>query len=345
MHRYCARCGQNDRNYIRATGPVAWEFFRESFEVDSRIFQTLRLLLFKPGSLSDQFSLNRRAKYMSPVRLYLFTSFLFFLVLSLSAPDVMREQESALEVVPSADVASALPTDTVLHGAIRISSAFGAEDTTALPSDTILAGLRAALEPGQRQKLDDILGRREGATSREVAIAIAHVMSRANPRDVNPAQPVLDGSERMAEVGRPGFLVRRSLNSTIDLLHDPGMFTQRLIGNMPIAMFFLLPFYALALKACYVTKKRFFVEHLVFAMHIQAFGFVAFAAALLTPAGPVGSWVRLSLVLIPQLYYLIALRRYYRDGWFRTLFKGFIVWWLYLVVLLPGFLIVLFLTA
>ena len=45
------------------------------------------------------------------------------------------------------------------------------------------------------------------------------------------------------------------------------------------------------------------------------------------------------------MYYLIALRRFYCDGWIRTLIKGSIVWWLYLMFLLPGFFLVLFLTA
>ena len=85
--RYCAACGQNDRNYVRGLLSVTWEFCRDSFEVDSRLFQTLKLLFFKPGTLSREFCRNRRARYMSPVRLYLFSSFLFFLVVSTRIPD------------------------------------------------------------------------------------------------------------------------------------------------------------------------------------------------------------------------------------------------------------------
>jgi len=135
------------------------------------------------------------------------------------------------------------------------------------------------------------------------------------------------------------------LASVVDLLHDPEVFVQRVIGNLPIAMFFLLPFLALALALCYLRKSRFFIEHLVFGMHNQTFTFLCLAAALLVPAGSVGRWFQLLLIVMPPVYYLVALRRYYGDGWVRTLVKGFAVWWLYMVVLLPGFFLVLFLTA
>ena len=39
--------------------------------------------MFRPGSLTREFSRNRRAGFVSPVRLYIFASFVFFLLLSL----------------------------------------------------------------------------------------------------------------------------------------------------------------------------------------------------------------------------------------------------------------------
>ena len=57
----------------------------ESFHFDGRFANTLKLLLLKPGELSREFSLNRRARYVPAVRLYLFTSLLFFFVFALNA--------------------------------------------------------------------------------------------------------------------------------------------------------------------------------------------------------------------------------------------------------------------
>ena len=366
---FCALCGQNDRSYVRGLATVGWEFCREAFEVDSRLLQTLKLLLFKPGSLTREFSRNRRARYMSPIRLYLFTSFLFVLVLSFAMPDSFEEGL----VGTGADPEESSPEGEVVPGAnLQVSG------PTTL-SDAELRAMKAALGPAQSRKLDDILGRPDDHVSKRAVTALRGLVSPAvrtesdpvgpgslevlmrpdsagaAPREqadsavTLPAAPGESASpEEPAspdEPGRPNLLVRMFLSSLIDLFHDPEVFVQRVIGNLPIAMFFLLPFLALALSVCYARKKRFFVEHLVFGMHNQTFSFLCLAAALLTSAGPIGRWFLLFFTVVPQMYYLIALRRFYRDGWIRTLIKGSIVWWLYLMFLLPGFFLVLFLTA
>lgn len=367
---FCPQCGQNDRNYARGLATVVWEFGREAFEMDSRFLQTLKLLLFKPGSLTNEFSRNRRARYMSPIRLYLFTSFLFVLVLSFAMPDSWSEgairmggdTEALPEgvFVPAGDsrepppVAGEVTDDDANEsaeltrqppgpdGADPVLRAGGSNldlSVDAQVSEAQIEALKAAVGPTHGRKLDDILGRPDENTFKRLGLLIAGLMSpgeadRAVSRPAGHEDP--EGSN---------FFVRMLLTSMIDFLHDPEVFVQRAIGNLPIAMFFLLPFLALALGFCYVRKKRFFVEHLVFGMHNQTFTFLCLAAAQLTPGGWPGAWIRAFFVLIPQVYYLIALRRYYRDGWIRTILKGSIVWWLYMMILLPGFLFVLFLTT
>ncbi|MFZ1683687.1 MAG: DUF3667 domain-containing protein, partial [Candidatus Zixiibacteriota bacterium] len=46
---------------------------------------TAKALVLKPGFLSKEFKIGRRAAYVPPVRLYVFISFVFFLVLSLTS--------------------------------------------------------------------------------------------------------------------------------------------------------------------------------------------------------------------------------------------------------------------
>ena len=321
--RFCAQCGQNDRNYMRSLLPMMWELNREAFEVDARILQTLKLLLFKPGSLSAEFSRNRRARYMSPIRLYLFTSFVFFLVLSFALPDSVYDDSV---VAMGSDSAEVSPSQVV--------------------SDAELAALKAALRPEQGHRVDDILARPEASPSRSFLPMLARLVAHRDPfgPDFGTADDSLP-SRAVPTTGPPGFLMRAFVTSMVDLLHDPDVFIQRMVGNMPIAMFFLLPFLALALKICYFRKRRYLIEHLVFAIHVQTFIFLALGAALLMPGGALGNWARLFLIVASEVYYLVALRRFYGDGWIRTLIKGFVVEWLYLWVLLPGFLVVLFLTG
>ena len=260
---------------------------------------------------------------MSPIRLYLFTSFLFFLVLSFAVPDTVYD-DSVVLVGPNTE--QAIPSEVV--------------------SDAELAALKAALRPEQGHRVDDILARPEASPSRNLLPMLARLVAYRDPFGPDLSTPG-DSVAPVAAVRTdpPGFLMRAFVTSMVDLLHDPDIFIQRMIGNMPIAMFFLLPFLALALKICYLRKRRYLIEHLVFAIHVQTFIFLALGTALVMPTGTFGDLARLFLIIAAELYYLIALRRFYGDGWIRTLFKGFVVEWLYFWVLLPGFLVVLFLTG
>jgi hypothetical protein len=82
---YCANCGQKAEHAVHSL----WHFLSEVAEdlthADSRLWQTLKALLFKPGFLTCEFLAGRRASYLPPFRLYLVTSVLFFLILALNA--------------------------------------------------------------------------------------------------------------------------------------------------------------------------------------------------------------------------------------------------------------------
>ena len=346
---------------MRGLWTVVYEFVREMFELDSRLFRTLKFLFFKPGRLSSEFSHNRRAAYMSPVRLYLFASFLFFLVLSITAGgwlsnlDLSDEDvetdiaadgavaDSARAVADSvlAAVDSALAdrgvaigglgvgalVDSALAASASLRPAAEEADTAAgdepegvtVPPDR-LAAFKAALRPAQRLMVDDILGRSDASLAKQ---AVAGYVS----------------GEGLEELEDPGLARRYLTGLAIDLMHDPGDFAQQAIGNLPVAMFFLLPFFAVILALCYSTRKRFFVEHLVFGMHLHTFVFLTLGAALLIPNEGVGAWFKGALTLVPSVYFLIALRKFYGDGWGWTLVKGFVVWNLYACVLFPGLLL------
>ncbi len=308
---YCARCGQSDRDYTDSFWSVVGDFLRETFEVDSRLFRTVKLLLFRPGRLSAEFSRNRRAGYMSPVRLYFFASILFFTVMSLATATPFSSGAFTVSVTDVARDTSDLADPT------RELSA----DPPSPAADSGFAALRAALRLEQGRKLDDILNRGDRDATKQAMLKLA------------------SASEGAAELGPLGrFFFRFVLRGVIDLLHDPELIKERVLGNMSVAMFFLLPLYALLLALVYLNKKRFFVEHFVFSVHLQTFSYVVFSAALLMPDNGIGGFVQVGLILAVCAYYLAAFRHYYRDGWGWTVAKWFAVSALYSVLLLPAFL-------
>jgi len=80
---YCSNCGQHFGDFNK---PLK-EIFLDAAGIisfDTSFFRTLKPFLFKPGFLTSEFLEGRRKKYMSPVRLYLFLSIVFFFIARLS---------------------------------------------------------------------------------------------------------------------------------------------------------------------------------------------------------------------------------------------------------------------
>jgi hypothetical protein len=76
--RFCSTCGQKATSAHVSVHDFAHDAWEELAHVDGKIVQTLGLLLFKPGALTVEFLRGRRVRYVSPLRLYLTCSVLFF---------------------------------------------------------------------------------------------------------------------------------------------------------------------------------------------------------------------------------------------------------------------------
>lgn len=84
--KFCAECGQEIKDHSVALGPLLSEGLSELASWDSKLFRTLVPLLFRPGFLTNQYNIGKRVPYLSPLKLYLTVSVLFFLLLSWQNP-------------------------------------------------------------------------------------------------------------------------------------------------------------------------------------------------------------------------------------------------------------------
>ncbi len=135
--------------------------------------------------------------------------------------------------------------------------------------------------------------------------------------------------------GMPGFLTRRLTPERVrqvceQIIADEGKsLVEKVTNNVPTALIVLLPLMALVLKALYPLSRRYYVEHLLFFVHLHAFFFLLFTLQIL--------FTRLSTVIgLPELaetliivassiyvpiYLFVAMRRVYAQGRFVTFVK------------------------
>jgi len=80
--KYCAACGQlqarDSPTFFQVIRDVAGEFT----DLDSRVWLTFRTLLLHPGAITRDYMDHKRARYLSPFRLYLLTNVVLYFVIN-----------------------------------------------------------------------------------------------------------------------------------------------------------------------------------------------------------------------------------------------------------------------
>ena len=77
--RFCSRCGQRAIGAYPTVREMVGDAWHELSGWDGRFARTIGLLLRRPGALTVEAMEGRRARYVSPVRLYLLASLVYFL--------------------------------------------------------------------------------------------------------------------------------------------------------------------------------------------------------------------------------------------------------------------------
>jgi len=79
--RFCPHCGQENLEPIESVGHLVSHFFEDLTHFDGKFFVTVKDLILRPGFLTREYVLGRRMTYLNPIRMYVFISAMFFLVL------------------------------------------------------------------------------------------------------------------------------------------------------------------------------------------------------------------------------------------------------------------------
>src|SRR6476469_8578424 len=80
---YCSSCGQKAHVH-RSVRAFFQDFLAGLFNFEGKIWRTLPMLAWCPGLMTRRYIAGERARFISPVALYLFTVFAMFAVLNLT---------------------------------------------------------------------------------------------------------------------------------------------------------------------------------------------------------------------------------------------------------------------
>ena len=78
---YCHACGQSGEVH-RSVGAIGHEIAHGVFHFEGKVWRTVPLLVLHPGTLTRRYIMGERARFVSPLALFLFTVFLLFATIS-----------------------------------------------------------------------------------------------------------------------------------------------------------------------------------------------------------------------------------------------------------------------
>jgi len=87
-YEFCPWCGQENKNISLNFRHILKEFLSANFNLDSKFLTTFKLLLFSPAFLTNEYLKGRHKKYLSPIRIYLIISLVYFFSISFMPTNV-----------------------------------------------------------------------------------------------------------------------------------------------------------------------------------------------------------------------------------------------------------------
>gem|GEM_PF-1132627 len=155
-------------------------------------------------------------------------------------------------------------------------------------------------------------------------LVISYKVNTGGQQTKNPVEINLSAKDEKAdlkEVSPLAEMVRDIAESYSKV--DQRLLLKEFLSHLPTASILMVPFAAMMFGALYLRRPKYYVEHLVFTLHFGAFSFLILTLAFLVP----GDWVAPVAYCWVAGYLLVAMKRNYGQGWFKTtakwLFFGF----------------------
>ncbi|MBC9929246.1 DUF3667 domain-containing protein [Chitinophaga qingshengii] len=312
-NRFCGYCGQENVVPHETFGHLVKHFVADIFHYDSQFLLTLKYLFTRPGFLSREYREGRRVRYVNPIKLYVFTSFIFFFIYlaGLSHPDRHAEPHNAEDS----------------KEAVRL----GYFDELVI----------------QEKKLDAGVKRNDPAAIRNLHL-LEKIAASTSTEEFDDVYRQLPDSLKFSLLTR--LVVRAEAGSLKHYRSNEERvryYEEKYYHNFPKIMLLCLPLFAYFLKLLYFRNKQWlYADHAIFTLHIHVFAFILLSVML-----PLMRYFHHPLLFykifscIVAGYLIIALRKNYGQSILISGIKGVTLYAGYLTLLWAVLMIVNLLLA
>jgi Protein of unknown function (DUF3667) len=336
--RYCSHCGQENTEPKESFKHLIGHFFADFTHYDSQFFITIKDLIFKPGFLTKEYNAGRRYSYLNPIRMYIFISAVFFLVI-FSQKKEENIASNATTAKHDVNLFRQHLADS-LRGIVKSASLSQAKDSAGI---SLYKSLAANLDTIKTSK---DTGASFGAYLNNHGVVTFQIQETryATTGEYEAKE------HKLPESARDGAVVHYIERKMIRLIHERGhanevVLTNDVAHDIPKIMFVLLPLFALFTRFFYSRRKFFYGQHAIFSLHFHSFVFIIFL--LVSLVGLAVSSVTAAFILLGSsslaifVYLAIALHKACQQALWLSFVKAFAISVLYTLAIILSIVVVI----
>ena len=311
-HRYCPNCAQLNSIKSLTFRDFIEEFLGSIIDYDSRLFQTVKAMLLRPGQISLDYLSGKRVTYTNPFRFLLSLAIIFFLLQQLTGNyrdlnglALDKKIQSGTELPLDIKITADETADPEVHQDLKAVELI-LKEKSALRDSVLLSDPKTSIE----SITGGIMVRYFAKTTAFLTLIKSHELIRYEDAvtrynlDANPED-------------RFSF---ESAQSVWRLLREPGSFINVLLSRLPLVTFFFLPVFSIFPWLMYIRKKYTYTDNLVFGFHMQSLFFILLLLGLLAERLTGTDWTAFAVIGF-SVYLYAAMRRFYKQGTFKTIVK------------------------
>ena len=292
-NKYCSFCGQENVEPQESLWHLILHFFNDITHFDGKFFSSVKYVVTKPGFLTSEYVRGRRTTYLNPVRFYVFTSFIFFLILfTFSEINFVKIDDTNQPKISFKD-------------SVEMSQINGVGDFNFTPNEF----KDSTSNDPQVLKIVDYKNRAEYDSLKKIGKTTKKWFKKLLiDKQFDVQEKYGKDKKRIATVLR-----------------------EKVISVTPQILFLSLPFFALFLKLLYIRRdKYYYVAHVIFTLHFYIFVYIIILLSRF--ANRLSDfkylhWLNVVsfLLAVSPIYYLYkAMTNFYEQSRMKTLLKLFI---------------------
>lgn len=335
--RYCHICGQENIEPKETFWDLLTHFVYDITHFDGKFFNSVKYLLFYPGFLSKQYLVGRRAAYLNPIRMYVFTSALFFILFF-----------------------------SFIHnnGPINFQGPKGEKSSQTDSLHRLGTQLVDSINQGIKKELENKNAGPQAATKTVKApqipvdnnndFNISFGNSARTLKEYDSIQNSLPKNKRddwlMRQMNRRAIMTNTKFHENKELFQEK--VKEKFLHSFPQMMFISLPIVALILNLLYIRHRKtfFYVNHAIFTIHVYIAVYililVMYGLGYLNDLTHFSIFRILENITVFAIFYYIykSMRNFYGQKRAKTLLKYFLFFISYSIILVL-LVIVFFITS